>query len=79
MNEKQKGRWMKRIVALCLLFCAVMVVATYIAAWFAVDTAVVMTCACVLFGGELVMTLVIKIIGDRGAKPEKKGEDEANG
>lgn len=78
MNDKQKNLYMKRVVALCLSFCAVIIVATYVALWFGVDTTAVMTCGCGLFGGELVMTCVIKLISDKREKGKDNGQNHTD-
>ncbi len=69
MTEKQKGLYARKIVALCLLFCAVVIIATYIARWWDVDTVPVMTCCCGLYGGELLLLMVKRLM----AKDEPRG------
>lgn len=79
------GHWMKRVVGLCLLFCATFAVATYVGLYFGVDALDVLKVVVGLFGGELVMTLIIKLIGDSGERKkdrragEKPEEGDNNG
>lgn len=63
MNGKQKWSYMRIIVALCLGFLAAFCVAAYVALWFGVDTINVLKIVAAIFGGELVMMLLKKMLG----------------
>ncbi len=81
MNQKQKGRYMKRIVAYCLALLTVLFVASYaLLAAFGVDTEAYLTLGCGVFGGELLMTLVLRLVGDKD-DPKKPNDpnDTGNG
>lgn len=78
MNQKQKGRYMKRIVAFCLTFLTALFVASYVLlAALGVDTEAYLTLGCGVFGGELLMTLVLRLVGDKNDKNNPK--DTGNG
>lgn len=78
MNQKQKGRYMKRIVAFCLTFLTALFVASYVLlAALGVDTEAYLTLGCGVFGGELLMTLVLRLAGDKNDKNNPK--DTGNG
>lgn len=73
MNQKQKGRYMKRIVAFCLTFLTALFVASYVLlAALGVDTEAYLTLGCGVFGGELLMTLVLRLVGNKN-DPKDKG------
>ena len=69
MNQKTKTRFMTRIVRFCIGFTAVMIVACFIARWFGVDTSHELTITATVFGGELLLTVVLELL-----KKEKKEE-----
>ena len=62
MNQKTKTRFMTRIVRFCIGFTAVMIVACYVASWFGVDTDHVLTITATVFGGELLLTVVLELL-----------------
>lgn len=62
MNKKAKTRFMKFIVWFCILFTALVIVACYVAAWFGVDMDSVLTHTCAVFGGELLLTVVLRLL-----------------
>lgn len=59
-------RYLKNVVAFCLVFTAAMYAACYVAAWFSVDTSDIAYYTSWTFGGELVITCILKIV-DRKA------------
>lgn len=85
MNQKQKSRWMKIIVAFCLIFCACFAVGAFVAMWFNVDETEILKVVFGLFGGELLMNLVIKLVKDKDgakkteAKPTGRNDEHQGG
>jgi len=82
MNKKEHTRFLKKIVVFCIGFTGAVIIACYVAAWFAVDTGIinsVMTYTCAVFGGELLLSAVLRMaeIPWRG-QPKKEGE-QSNG
>ncbi len=81
--KREQTRFLKTIVWTCIRFLMLMFVACYVAAWFGVDTDSILTHACTVFGGELLLAVVLKLSGDKDAKKdgqdEKKREDISNG
>ncbi len=76
MKKKSKARFMKVIVWTCIGFTALVILACYVAAWFGVDTDSVLTHTCAVFGGELLLTVVLRLL----EKEEKNNESkEGNG
>lgn len=69
MNKRESTRFMKRMVRFCLGFTAAVVAACYVAAWHRVDTGNVLASTCTVFGGELLLTLVLRLL----EKPTKGG------
>lgn len=65
MKGSNKTRYLKWIVVYCIALLTLVIVAVYIAAWYGVDTGNVLTATCGVFGGELLLTVVIKIMGGR--------------
>lgn len=76
MNKKSKTRFMKMVVWFCIAFTALVIVACYVAAWFGVDTDSVLTHTCAVFGGELLLTVVLRLLEKESPAKEKK---EGNG
>lgn len=76
MNKKSKTRFMKMVVWFCIAFTALVIGACYVAAWFGVDTDSVLTHTCAVFGGELLLTVVLRLLEKEGSTKEKK---EGNG
>ncbi len=71
MKGSSKTRYLKRIVAYCIALLTIVIVAVYIAAWFDVDTGNLLTATCGVFGGELLLTVVIKIMGGKAETASK--------
>lgn len=76
MNNKAKTRFMKMVVWFCIAFTALVIVACYVASWFGVDTDSVLTHTCAVFGGELLLTVVLRLLEKEDATQKKK---ERNG
>lgn len=80
MNQKQKGRYMKQIVVFCLAFLTALFVASYVLlAALGVDTEAYLTLGCGVFGGELLMTLVLRLVGDKDNTNKNESKDKGNG
>ena len=74
MNKKTTTHsYMKKIVAVCIATVIVFAVASHVSAWFDVDTVPVLTIVAGIFGGELLLTVVLKLL----EKPEPKKNKEA--
>ncbi len=73
-SKNQSNRWMKGIVKYCIVFTSVVIVACYIASWFGIDTDAQLQVTAMVFGGELLMTVVIKLMGDSKEKKEETKE-----
>ncbi len=79
MKEQTKARFLKSIVWTCIRFTMAVIVACYVAAWFGVDTDSVLTHTCTVFGGELLLSAVLKLAGDKDeAKGSKDSRDTEN-
>ena len=74
MNQKAKTRFMTRVVRFCIGFTAVMIVACYVARWFGVDTSHELTVTATVFGGELLLTVVLRLTEKEPEKKEGGGE-----
>ena len=73
LNKREQSRFLKRIVWFCISFIVAVVVACYVAAWFQVEADIVLTCTCTVFGGELLLSAVIKLGGvERDVQQPKK-------
>ena len=66
--KKQTMRFLKKIVLFCVGFTALTAIAEYAAAWFGVDTSSVTTAVYAVYGGELLLSAVIRL------SENKKGE-----
>ena len=64
-------RFLKGAVVFCLGFSALMILLCYIGRWFDVDTSHELTITSTIFGGNLVLTLIIELIKLRN---KNKGE-----
>lgn len=62
MNRKAKTRFLTRMVRFCVGFTAVVIVACYVAAWFGVDMDSVLTHTCAVFGGELLLSALLRLL-----------------
>ena len=74
MNERKRFRFMNVLVCLCLGFTALMAAACYVASWFGVDTDHELTVTATVFGGDLVLMMVKKLIEKKDAKEGNKDE-----
>ena len=54
--------YMKKIVAVCIGVIIAFAVGAYVSAWFEVDTVQVLTIVTGVFGGELVLTVLLKLL-----------------
>ena len=68
MPEKDRLSFMSRMVAFCVGFTAVMIVACYIGRWFGVDTTHELTLTVSFFGVELAGLMVKKLSAKKGEK-----------
>jgi hypothetical protein len=68
-SEKSKMRFLKKIVLFCITFTALTAIAEYVAAWFGVDTSSVTTAVYAVYGGELLLSAVLRL-----SEKDKKGE-----
>lgn len=80
-------RYLKRIVLFCIAFTALAYIAAFVFAWHGIDVGYILTGINIVFGGELLMTCVLKIydksytppsrasatIAKITAKPDSKG------
>ena len=72
MKKKEATRYMKIIVSVCIVTVIVFAAAAYASVWFKVDTVPILQIVATLFGGELLMTVVLKVL----EKPEKKDKEK---
>lgn len=72
MKGSSKTRYLKWIVTYCIALLTLVIIAVYVAAWFGVDTGNVLTASCGVFGGELLLTVLIKIMGGKAADATTK-------
>ena len=72
MPKKDNSRFMKRIVSHCLAMLTGSTIASYIIALFGIDTVPILTLVFGGFGGELLLTVIIKLV----EKEEKQEEKE---
>lgn len=64
-------RYLKRIVLFCIGFAALSYVAAFVCAWNGVDVSYILTGVNIVFGGELLMTCVLKIYDKSYTPPSK--------
>jgi len=64
---------MKIIVSVCIVTLIVFCAAAYVSEWFGVNTVPVLQIVAAVFGGELLLTVVLKLM----EKPEPKKDKEA--
>jgi len=69
-------RYLKVIVSLCIGTLILFGVAVYVSAWFGVDTVPVLQVMAAVFGGELLLTAILKITEKPTPKKEKKAKEE---
>jgi len=62
---------MKIIVALCIATVIAFAIASYVAAWFDVDTVPVLNVIAVCLGGELMLTAALRLMGKEYEAPGK--------
>ncbi|MBN1776632.1 MAG: hypothetical protein JW811_00770 [Clostridiales bacterium] len=75
-------QFLKGAVVFCLGFSAFMILLCYIGRWFGVDTSHELTITSTIFGGNLVLTLIIELIKLKNkkdksadAKPVERKDD----
>ena len=73
MPQKAKTRFMTRMVRFCIGFTAFMIIACYVARWFGVDTSHELTITATVFGGELLLTVVLKLLEKDKKEDAKDG------
>ena len=71
MNKTNQTRYMKKIVALCIATVIAFAIASYVAAWFDVDTVPVLNVIAVCLGGELMLTAALRLMGKEYEAPGK--------
>jgi hypothetical protein len=81
MRRTENTRYMKRIVGLCLTTLILMFIASYFLACMGVDTNTILTLGCSVFGGELLLTVILKLIekDSPASKATKSKEVSKNG
>jgi hypothetical protein len=65
MMEVYDVRYLKKVVGFCLIYTAAMYIACYVAAWFDVDTSDIAYYTSWTFGGELLITCILKIVDSK--------------
>jgi len=78
MKKKEATRFMKIIIMLCIATVIVFAAMAYLSAWFRIDTVPVLQIIAALFGGELLLTVVLKLLEKPGGSPKgdlQKRED----
>lgn len=90
MKQGQKDRMLKGVVRYCIGFVTLVIVAVYIGDWFGVDSSEIVAPTCTVFGGELLLTALLKLL-DKDYQPiqktaakkipavKKESEDKSNG
>ena len=79
MTEKKKVRFLQKMVTFCIGFIVCIIMGGYFSAWFPgvneelIKKVIDVTAA--VFGGELLLTVVIKLIEPITEKQDKKKED----
>lgn len=69
MSKKKQVSFMTKTVVICLSFTAAMIIACYVGRWYGIDTSHELTITSVVFGGEMILLIVKKLIDDqRGGK-----------
>lgn len=82
MRQTEKDRWMKGIVRYCIGFSSVLIVAGILLAIIGYDVYELVCLGVGLFGGELLMSMVIKLVGgkeDQTAARKPAGRNTENG
>jgi uncharacterized membrane protein (DUF485 family) len=68
--------FLKGAVVFCLGFNAFMILLCYIGRWFGVDTSHELTITSTVFGGNLIITLIIELVKIKRAAKKAEREDE---
>ena len=74
MTNRVKIRFLKIVVTTCIITIIIFGIATHVATWFHIDTVPTYSLICGVFGGNLVITALIQLIGDKVKTPEKPKE-----
>ena len=74
MGKKEKNRFMKVIVTVCITTIIVFAVGAFVSLWFKVNTVPVLQVLAAVFGGELLLTAVLRLSEREEQKKEKEGK-----
>ena len=61
MSNKETARFLKIVVWYCIILMTLVIVACYIAAWHGVNTDHILTTSGLIFGGELIVSAVLRL------------------
>ena len=79
LQKKEAVRYLQRIVTLCIVNVMGFSITSYVAAWFDVNTVPILAIVVGVFGLELILTAVIKLVGKEEPKKETDKKKEGNG
>ena len=74
LEQKAAIGFMKVVVTICIITLIVFAVGAYVSAWYSVNTVPVLQVVAAVFGGELLLTVVLKLIQRGEPKNDKEGK-----